>query len=261
MTTIELRYVERGRGRPVILLHGFPLDRTMWDDQAPVLAERFRVIVPDLRGHGETDAPPGPYTMEQHAADVRALMDRLGIEQAALVGLSMGGYIMLSFLERYPERVWAAVLADTRPQADSPETRQVRADQARLVQAEGLEPFIDQQIPRMYAEATIRERPELVERYRQIVRRSRPRAVAAALDGLAARPDRTPTLDQIRCPTLVIVGGEDVATPVADSELMARSIPNARLEIIPDVGHLSNIETPGRFNAVLIEFLEEAVGP
>jgi 3-oxoadipate enol-lactonase len=255
---IELRFSEDGSGPAVVLLHGFPLDRSMWNEQVPALAERYRTIVPDLRGHGETDAPPGPFTMEQHVADVVALLDRLGLERVALVGLSMGGYITMNFLARHPERVWAVVLADTRPQEDGPETKQVRAAQARLVQTEGLEPFIEQQVPRMFAAATLHDRPDLADRYREIVRRGRPNAVAAALDGLAARPDTTATLRTLACPALVIVGAEDVATPAADSHLMAELIPNARLEVIEGVGHMSNMEAPERFNAALLSFLAGA---
>jgi 3-oxoadipate enol-lactonase len=253
---IELRFSEHGSGPAVVLLHGFPLDRSMWDDQVPALAERYRTIVPDLRGHGVTDAPPGPFTMEQHVADVVALLDRLGLERVALVGLSMGGYITMNFLARRPERVWAVVLADTRPQEDASETKQARAAQARLVQTEGLEPFIEQQLPRMFAAATLRDRPDLADRYREIVRRARPNAVAAALEGLAARPDTTATLRTVACPALVIVGSEDLATPAADSHLMAELIPDARLEVIEGVGHMSNMEAPERFNAALLSFLE-----
>lgn len=254
---IDLRYTEQGSGPAVVLLHGFPLDRTMWDDQLAVLAERFRVIVPDLRGHGETEAPPGPYTMAQHVEDLRGLLDRLGIDRAALVGLSMGGYITMNFLARHPQRAWAAVLADTRAPGDAEETKRVRAEQARLVQSEGMAPFVEQQLPKMYTQATLHERPDLVERYRRIVGADRPAAVAAALDGLAARPDTTASLAQIRCPVLVVVGSEDSITPPADARLLAERIPNARLETIEGTGHLANIEAPERFNAVVLEFLDQ----
>ena len=257
-TPIELRYTQRGKGPAVVLLLAFPLDRTMWDEQLEALAERFRVVAPDLRGHGETDVPTGPYTMEDHVADVRAFLDRLAIERAALVGLSMGGYIALNFVRIHPERVWAVVLADTRAQGDSDETRRARAEQAQLVQTQGLEPFIEQQVPRMFSSSTLSQRPELVERFRATVRRVRPEAVAAALEGLASRPDSTSALSQINCPALIVAGAEDVPTPAADARLMAERLPNARLEIIEGVGHLSNLEAPERFNAAVMSFLQSA---
>ena len=257
-TPIELRYVEQGRGPAVLLLHGFPLDGTMWEEQVDVLAGRFRVIVPDLRGHGRSPAPPGPYTMDQHVADVAALLDRLGIERAALVGLSMGGYITLNFVAAHPGRVWAVVLADTRAPGDAEETKRTRAEQARLVRSGGLEHFIEMQIPRMIGPLNLARRPEVADRYREIVRRARPESIAAALDGLAARPSMTATLERISQPTLVIVGSEDAATPPADARQLADLIPGARLEIIEGAGHMSNWEAPARFNQVLVEFLENA---
>lgn len=255
-TPIELSYVEQGSGQPVVLLHGFPLDRTMWDDQLPELARRYRVIAPDLRGHGESFAPPGPYTMAEHVADLRALLDRLGIDRVALVGLSMGGFVTMSFLEQYPERVWAAVLADTRAQADTDATKAFRAEQADVVQRAGMAPFVGQNLPRMYTPATLRDRHDLVDRYRRIVGRARPQAVAAALAGLAARADLTATLERITCPVLVVVGSEDLTTTPEDARLMAERIPGARLELIDGAGHLANIEAPERFTAVVLQFLE-----
>ncbi len=255
---IELSVQTSGRGPAVVLLHGFPLDRTMWDPQVTPLAERFTVVAPDLRGHGKSPAPPGPYTMEQHVADVAALLDRLRVERAALVGLSMGGYIAMNFVARYPDRVWALALADTRPQADTPEGRQARVQSANLVMDQGLDPFVEAQIPRMFAEATIRDRQDLVDWYRRVVGSGRPSAVAAAQLGLAERPDTTAVLAGVRCPVLVVVGEQDAITPPADARLMADLIPGARLEIIPGVGHLANLEAPERFNAALRTFLETA---
>jgi 3-oxoadipate enol-lactonase len=257
---IELHYTERGpRDAPaVVLLHGFPLDGTMWDDQLDALAARYRAVVPDLRGHGRSEAPPGPYLMAEHVADVRALLDRLGIERAALVGLSMGGYVTMNFLAAHPERVWAAALVDTRAEGDTELTKQNRALQAQDVLANGMGPFIEAAIPRMYAPRTIRERPQLVERYRRIVERARPPAVAAALGGLAARPDVTDVLRGVTCPVLVVVGSEDILTPPADARHITEAAPNARLEVIEGAGHLANIEAPEEVNRLLLDFLDAA---
>jgi 3-oxoadipate enol-lactonase len=257
---IDLHTIERGpRDAPaVVLLHGFPLDGTMWDDQVEALAARYRVIVPDLRGHGRTAAPPGPYLMADHVADVRALLDRLGIERAALVGLSMGGYVTMNFLAAHPERAWAAALVDTRAEGDTEQNKQNRANQARDVVENGMGPFIEGAIPRMYAQRTISERPQFVDRYRRIVERARPEAVAAALGGLAARSDVTEALRSVTCPVLVVVGSEDVLTPPSDARHIAEAAPNARLEIIEGAGHLANIEAPEQFNRILLDFLDAA---
>ena len=259
-TAIDLTYAEQGpRGATaVVLLHGFPLDRSMWDDQVGVLAARFRTIVPDLRGHGQTEAPPGPYTMADHVADVARLLDRLGAERAALVGLSMGGYVASNFLAAHPRRVWAAALVDTRAEGDTEPTKANRAAQAKEIEAVGMAPFVEAGIPRMFARSSITERPELAERYRRMVAPARPAAVVAALQGLALRPDVTASLGGVRCPTLVVVGSEDVVTPPSDARHIAEMIPGAELEIIAGVGHLSNMEAPEHFNRVLLDFLARA---
>ena len=259
---IDLTYAEHGpRAAPaVVLLHGFPLDRSMWDDQVGALAARFRTIVPDLRGHGRSEAPPGPYTMADHVADVARLLDRLGIDRAALVGLSMGGYVTANFLAAHPERAWAAALVDTRAEGDTEQTRASREVQAKEIEAAGMGPFVEAGIPRMFAAKTVAERPDLVERYRRMVGPARPPAVVAALQGLASRPDVTPALREVRCPTLVVVGSEDVVTPPSDARRIAETVPGAELEIIEGVGHLSNMEAPEQFNRVLLDFLGRAAG-
>ena len=259
-TPIDLTYAEHGpREAPVVvLLHGFPLDGSMWDDQVDALAARFRTIVPDLRGHGRSEAPSGPYTMADHVADLARLLDRLGIGHAALVGLSMGGYVTSNFLAAHPERVWAAVLVDTRAEGDTEQTKANREVQAREVAAVGMGPFVEGGIPRMFGRKTLAERPDLVERYRRMVGPARPSAVVAALQGLASRPDVTSVLRNVRCPTLVVVGSEDVVTPPSDARLIAEAVPGAELEIIEGVGHLANMEAPEHFNRVLLDFLTRA---
>ena len=260
IAAIDLTYAEHGpREAPaVVLLHGFPLDGSMWDDQVDALAARFRTFVPDLRGHGRSEAPPGPYTMADHVADLARLLDRLGIERAALVGLSMGGYVTMNFLAAHPERVWAAVLVDTRAEGDTEQHRANREIQAKEVAVVGMGPFVEGGIPRMFAPKTIAERPDLVERYRRMVGPARPAAVVAALQGLAARPDVTSALRGVRCATLVVAGSEDVVTPPANARLIAGAVPGAELEIIEGVGHLSNMEAPEHFNRVLLDFLTRA---
>jgi 3-oxoadipate enol-lactonase len=259
---IALRYVAHGPqdGPPVVLLHGFPLNGAMWDEVVPALADRYRVIVPDLRGHGATPAPEGPYETADHAGDVIALLSWIGIERAAMVGLSMGGYIALQLMTNHADRVSAVVLADTMGRGDSDERKQTRAAQADVIRAEGLAPFADLVLPRMFSQPVFTERPALVERFRQTILGQRPEAVIAALQGLAMRPDMLADLAEVRLPTLVLVGGEDAATTPDDSRELARVIRGAELVVLPGAGHMSCWEAPAAFNAALRDFLDRTVG-
>lgn len=259
---ISLQYVDHGAGGagPVVLLHGFPLNGAMWDEVVPALADRYHVVVPDLRGHGETAAPEGPYETVDHAGDVAALLDRLGVERAAVVGLSMGGYIALQLMTKYRDRLRAVVLADTMGRADSAERRQARFTQAEVIRRDGLAPFAEMVMPRMFAPSVFRERPALVERFRQTILSQRPEAVIAALQGLASRPDMLGPLAAVRLPTLVLVGGEDAATTPDDSRELAQVIRGAELVVLPGAGHMSCWEDPAGFNAAVRDFLDRTVG-
>ena len=259
---IPLQYVEHGVGGagPVVLLHGFPLTGAMWDELVPALADRYHVVVPDLRGHGATDAPDGPYETADYAADVLALLDRLGAERAAVVGLSMGGYVALQLMTRAPERLSAVVLADTMGRADSEERRQLRMQQADVILADGLAAFADLVLPRMFAPPTYVERPALVERFRQTITSQRPEAVVAALQGLAARPDMLDALRRVDLPALVLVGSEDALTTPADSQELASVIQGAELVVLEGAGHMSCWEHPAGFNAAVRDFLDRTVG-
>jgi 3-oxoadipate enol-lactonase len=260
--SIPLQYVEHGVGGagPVVLLHGFPLNGAMWDQLVPALADRYHVVVPDLRGHGATAAPDGPYETIDHAGDVVALLDRLGIEQAAIVGLSMGGYIAIQLLARAPERISVVVLADTMGRADSVERRQARAAQAEVIRNDGLDAFADLVLPRMFAPSVFAERPALVERFRQTITGQRPAAVIAALQGLAARPDMLDVLASISLPTLVLVGSEDAATTPDDARELASVIQGSELVVLQGAGHMSCWEAPVAFNAAVRGFLDRTVG-
>ena len=259
---IDLRYVEHGSGGagPVVLLHGFPLNGAMWDDVVPALADRYHVIVPDLRGHGASDAPAGPYEMVDHAADVVALLDTLAVERAAVVGLSMGGYVAIQLLARAPTRLSAVVLADTMGRGDDEGRRQARAAQAQVIRADGLSAFADLVIPRMFAPSVFEQRPTLVERFRQTIVSQRPHAVVAALEGLASRPDMLASLAEVRLPTLVLVGSEDAATTPDDSRELASVIQGSELIVLQGAGHMSCWEDPAAFNAAVRGFIDRTVG-
>jgi 3-oxoadipate enol-lactonase len=253
---------ETGAGSPVVLLvHGFVLNRSMWDPQLGTLkAAGARVIAPDLRGFGASEAgPPGPLTMEQHADDLAALLDVLGVrEPVVYVGLSMGGYAGFAFWQRFPSRVRGLVLADTRATADSPEHRAWRLAMAAQAEAVGSsQPAIDGMLPQFFS-WTLRPGSVVEQTARRMVAGTSARAVADGHRGMALRPDSTALLGSIDLPTLVIVGEHDVLTTPADARLIAEGVPGARLVSIDQAGHLSNMENPEAFNEALLSFLRQA---
>jgi 3-oxoadipate enol-lactonase len=254
---IEMAYDEAGSGTPVLLLHGFPFNRSMWDEQVAVLSSHYRVITPDLRGHGETTATDGPATMDEMAQDVSALMEKLEISRATVGGLSMGGYVALALYKRFPLRVRALMLADTRAQADTEEGRANREVQAEKGMREGMEVIADAMLPKLLSPETMTERPAIVARVREMIVNTQPEGAAAAQRGMALRSDQLPFLWRIIAPTLIVVGREDAITPVIDSERMHREIGGSRLQVIEGAGHLSNVEQPEEFNRVLTKFLRD----
>jgi 3-oxoadipate enol-lactonase len=253
---IEMAYDDVGSGPAVVLLHGYPFNRSMWREQAEALSANYRVITPDLRGHGETSVTPDAATMEEMARDVDALLDKLDIRRVALGGLSMGGYVTLAFYRRFPLRVRALILADTRPQSDSTEAQQSREEQAQKILKEGMQSIADDFLKKVLTTATLNEKPETVERVREMILKTDAQGAANALRGMAARHDQTDFLEEIFAPTLILVGSEDKLTPPTDAELMKREIRGSRLEIIEGASHLSNLERPAEFNRALLDFLD-----
>ena len=253
---IELAYDDTGAGLPLVLLHGFPFNRSLWREQAEALGDTYRVIKPDLRGHGETGVTKGAATMEEMARDVAALLDELGVERAALGGLSMGGYVAFEFYRLFPRRVSALILADTRPQADTEEAKRNRAELAERARREGMRAVADAMLPKLLARATHEGRPEIVGRVREMILTTDPEGAAAALAGMAGRRDQTELLADIKAPALILVGSEDQITPPSDAELMHREIRDSRLEVIAGAGHVSNLEGADDFNRALRNFLD-----
>ena len=252
---IRLAYSDQGIGLPVVFLHGFPLNRDMWMPQIQGLSDRARIITVDLRGHGESDAPLWQYTMEQFADDVARLLDHLGLQQVVLVGLSMGGYIALTFCRRHAHRLKALVLTDTRAQADTEDGRVGRFQMAQTAYRKGPVAIQDIMVPKLLCPRTLQSNRAVVEQVEAMISRMELSGLAGDLIAMAGRPDSVPLLPSIRCPTLVLVGEQDQPTPVSDARLMADRIPGARLEIIPDAGHLPNLEQPALFNEALWQFL------
>jgi pimeloyl-ACP methyl ester carboxylesterase len=252
-----LTYDDEGPGPVVVLLHGFPLDRTIWSAQMTSIGSIYRVIAPDLRGFGRTAAPETGYTMETMAGDVVELLDALQIkEPIALGGLSMGGYIALALIARYPERVRALMLMDTRASTDTPEAAQNREILAKQVETSGdTKPVVDAMLPKFFSEMTRSNRSELIPPVQVSMARASSRAVAGALRGMAARRDWTSELSRITVPTLVLGGAHDVITPPDEMRKLAGALPHARYVVIPEAGHLAPLENSGVANEAILAFL------
>lgn len=256
---VELNYTDTGgEGVPAVLLHAFPLDGRMWEPQITSLGETFRLIVPDLKGFGGSSAPEDPslYSMDAYADEVKGLLDHLGIEKAALVGLSMGGYIAFAFWRRHRNAVTALVLADTRAEADPPEGVEKRTAQQRTVASDGIAPLVEALPGALLAETTRARKPDVVERARALMQHP-PAGYIGALEAMKQRPDSTDDLATISVPVLVVVGEEDTLTPPEFSRKLHEHIGGSRLATIPEAGHLSNLEAPDGFNGALAEFLKE----
>ncbi|MBD0373290.1 MAG: alpha/beta fold hydrolase [Pyrinomonadaceae bacterium] len=252
-----MAYTDEGRGQSVVLLHGFPFNRSMWRGQVEALSDRYRVITPDLRGFGESSAESDePATMHEMAEDVAALLDEIGVERFTLGGLSMGGYVAFAFYRHFPLRVRNLILADTRPQADTDEARENRERQAQQALSEGMQGIVEGMLPKLLSPTTLGERKEVVEELRAMMLSTNPVGAAAALRGMGERPDQTHLLPRILAPTLIIVGSEDQLTPPKDAEIMHTEIRGSRLEVIEGAGHVSNLERPSEFNRALRHFLD-----
>jgi pimeloyl-ACP methyl ester carboxylesterase len=251
----ELAVCESGSGDPLVFLHGFPLDHTMWREQIAEFSSRGRVIAPDLRGFGKSP-PASPLSIESMADDTAAILDALGVRGSiVLCGLSMGGYVAFQFWRKYRERLRALVLCDTRAVADTPEAAQGRREQMKRVRSEGVQPVATAMIGKLFAPQTVDNQAQLVERERNTMLSADPAGVAAALEALATRPDVSDYLPEIACPTLVVVGQHDSISPVAEMRTLAAAIPNAEFVALEDCGHMSPLENPRAFNAVLQGFL------
>lgn len=267
-------YDESGAGVPLLWLHGYPLDRTLWAPQLAHNIAGIKQIAIDLPGFGESDrltaarfnsVAGGPVpgvtvnSLDAWADSVAVTLTAMGIPRVILGGLSMGGYLAFAFWRRHAVRVRALILADTRAGADSEETKAKRNAAQALARAEGAAAIAKAMLPGMFGKTTRAQHPELDIPIEEMMRRQHVESIVAALDALRDRPDSTPTLETISVPTLVVRGEEDVLTPMSESELMQRSIPGSRLARIPGAGHLSNFEASAVFNRLLSEFLTATI--
>jgi 3-oxoadipate enol-lactonase len=255
-----LAYADRGRGPLVLLVHGFPLDHTMWNPQIEALADHYRVLAPDLRGFGQSqlgriDASRG-VSMEQYADDLVALLDALRMsEPVVLVGLSMGGYIAWQFVRKHAQRLRALVQLDTRAVADNDEARAGRMKMAEHVAEWGAARVAEMMGPKLFRQEAFAKQPEIIAATRRVVEATNPTAIAAAQRGMATRPDVTDMLRKIQVPTLVIVGDQDAISPPPEMKTVADAIPGAEYVVIADSGHMTTLENPQAVNGALLQFL------
>ncbi len=248
----RMSWLEAGAGWPLVLLHGFALTAEMWRPQLERVPDDWRFIAPEL-----SSAVPasGARTIADYAGDVGALLDALAIDAAVIGGLSMGGYVTFALFRQSPSVFSGMILADTRSQADTPQGIEGRVRLKQLLASDGVGAVATEMLPKLLAASTASAQPDLVARVRAMIESNSPRAIEAAIDALMTRPDSTPDLAGISCATLVIAGGEDEVTPVADADAMQRAIERSVLVTLPAAGHLSNLEQPDAFSRALADFL------
>jgi len=253
---VDLDYRDQGTGIPLVFLHAFPLNQQMWEDQLDTLQSHCRTISIDYRGFGGSGGAHGPVSMDQLATDVHELLTAIGINRIVLVGLSMGGYVSLAFYRLYQETLRAMVLADTRANEDKPEAKERRHKFAEKVEREGVSSITEEMVSALLGKTSLERRPSVVQRVRTMIESNSHAGIAAAQRAMAARRDSTDLLPEMDLPVLVISGAEDNLTPVAEADSMRQAIKGARLKVIEEAGHLSNLERPDEFNGALLEFIE-----
>lgn len=256
VNNFNLSYDDVGEGRiPIIFLHGFPFDKTMWKEQIQFLETSYRLIACDIRGFGKSTDEETPLSVSLFADDLIEFMNALSIDKAVVCGLSMGGFVTLNAVKRFPERFEALILADTQCIADSPEVKQKRLDTIVEIENEGTANFNEGFIKKVFHEDSLNNKKELVEDLRKVVFANSDRIIMQGLLALAVRTETCSTLTNIDIPTLVICGREDAVTPLKQSEYLKSHISNSKLDIIENAGHVSNLEQPRAFNESLKEFL------
>ncbi|MGH8623589.1 MAG: alpha/beta fold hydrolase [Burkholderiales bacterium] len=240
---------------PVILIHGFPLDKRMWADVSHSL--RLKTYAFDLPGAGRShrDESPDDHSIAAYARSMMGVFAWLSAKQAVFCGLSMGGYVVFEILRQFPDRVRAAILCNTKATPDTPEAKSARNALAARVQGEGTSALVDEMINRLVARVTRERRPEIVRAVTQVISQQNVPGMVGALRALRDRADSTPLLGQIRVPVLVIAGDDDQVTPAEGMREMARAIPDAEFVLIPEAGHLSPIEQPNAVSAAINDFL------
>jgi pimeloyl-ACP methyl ester carboxylesterase len=250
---IKLGYTDEGGGSPLVFLHGFPFCRGIWSPQVEAFKSRYRVIAPDLPGFGESEATPGPTTMEQLARDLLALLKHLDTGPVILAGHSMGGYVALAFAHAYPESVRELILVGTRAGADAPETVRARYAMVERIRQEGVSALVGPSVPGYLSAAN--KDVAMAAALRAGMEPLNAEGLMSALLGMAQRPDAGAWLSQIQARTLVMAGADDTIIPPSESEALTMAIPRAQMKLIPKAGHLVAFERPLAFNQALEEWL------
>lgn len=253
----EIAYEVSGTGPPVVLLHPFPAHHELWLPASKALLSRYCVVLPDLRGHGESGVGEGPATMAKQAADLARILAEENITRATFVGVSIGGYVLFEFWRKHPERVQALVLCNTKAQADTADARAGRLQAAADVMERGTEPFFEGVIAKLLGATTRATRPDLVEGALHMMRKMSPEDVALVQRGMAERPDSIEMLKTINVPTLIISGDEDVMTGIAEAELMKQNIAGSEMRIVAKAGHYSPWEQPGEVGRIVRQFVDQ----
>lgn len=256
----KLFYTMQGEGPAVVLLHPMPCDHRFWGDIVPVLSGKYRVILPDLRGQGESEAGEGPITMERVGADVVRLLDHLRIDRALFAGCSMGGYALYEIWRKAAARVRALAFCCAKPQADTDAARLQREEWIAKIRERGTAEFVDAQLNRSISPTAWRRHPERIAEAREMMQRVTPGAAIALMQGLAARPDSVASARGIRVPTFVLAGGEDPVSMPADMKLLAETIRNAgygaEYTELPAAGHFAPWEQPEKVGRLLRRFFD-----
>ena len=249
-----------GSGPPIVLLHPFPVHHEFWLPSAKALTSRYQLILPDLRGHGDSGVGEGPATMDKHATDLVHVLDHAEIGRAPFAGVSIGGYVMFEFWRRYRGPVAALALCNTKAQADSPEAKAVRLEAAVDVLERGTEPFFESMAAKLLGQTTRESRPDLVDGALRMMRKMSAGNVAQVQRGMAERPDSVPDLKTIDVPTLLLTGDEDVLTGPPEAELMRQNIAGSEMKIIRRAGHYSPWEQPAEVGQLLRKFFDSVHG-
>ncbi len=255
-----MHVVTQGDGPPLLFVHGFPLDHTMWSAQIDHFAKTHTVIAPDLRGFGQSEVVDGPVTMQTYADDLAALLDAMNItDPVHLCGLSMGGYIAWAFVERYRDRLASLILCDTRATADNTAAQKTRELTALRVLKEGSDFLASDLIDKLFVKQTREQRPEIIEQTKQVIRSTDPTTIAASSRAMGARPDVSDRLPSIDLPTLILVGEHDAISPPSEMRDIATAMPHATYVEIKAAGHMSPLERPEPVNAAIEHFLLESI--
>ena len=254
---VKISYQEAGSATalPIVFIHGFPFNKTMWAGQLAAFKGNYRPIAFDVRGHGKSEAGSADFSMDLFADDLLAFLDTMKIEKAVVCGLSMGGYIALNAIQKQPNRFAGLILTDTQCGADTPEGKEKRMKTIAFIKKNGLEVYSDESLKNLLAPASFQSRKEEVKFIHQIILNTSPEVVCRTLQALADRTESCSYLPKIKAPVCVVVGSEDKITPPAVAQKMAAAISEARLEVIENAGHLTNLEAPEEFNKRVLKFL------